>query len=127
SGFALLVVAAFAADFVENVARAVLIAHVDVGTSQVELGGYFVGVGEKVQFALQIARALFHFLVFTEGEVRLCTIDVERIQVQCIQVEFRFRRRRGFACQRGGGNGDVVIGQIIHLANQRVHFLIQRF
>ncbi len=47
--FALLLVITLAEHFVEDVACAVVVAHVDVGLGQIEFGGGFVGHGEEVE------------------------------------------------------------------------------
>src|SRR5690606_14087455 len=54
--FVLLLIVTFGDHFIEDVARAFGIAHVDVGAGQIELGGVFVGFAQKVEIVV-IAQA----------------------------------------------------------------------
>src|SRR5471030_2511534 len=50
--FSLLTCITLGYDFIEDVPRAVVVAHVDVGLGQIELGGDFVSAGEEVELRL---------------------------------------------------------------------------
>ena len=61
-GFAFLTVIALLEYFGEDIARAVGIAHVDVGLGQVELGCHFISTGEEVEFKTRPQLALESYL-----------------------------------------------------------------